>query len=295
MDKIKTTLLFAILFCSLSLLCSGQSDLQIFKIYDHNGNPVEFNTMIEKLTESDVIFIGEQHNDPVSHYFQLKIVKYFNNKFPGNLKIGLEMFETDDQLKIDEYTSGLISEKSFESETRFWNNYKTDYKPIISFAKENKIPVIATNIPRRYASLVYREGLESLNRLNAAQKTYIAPLPISIDTTLKSYQSLMGKGNLHGQTSSTLYLLESQAIKDATMAVMIANNYMQSEKFIHFNGSYHSDWKEGIIAFLLPLVNNLSTSNLSFIRTENIHSFDPELKNIADFIILVDKDMMTSY
>lgn len=74
---------------------------------------------------------------------------------------------------------------------RLWNNHKTDYKPLVDFAKNNRTPFIATNVPRRYASMVFREGFEALNSLPSNEKKWIAPLPIPYDSTLPGYVKMI--------------------------------------------------------------------------------------------------------
>jgi uncharacterized iron-regulated protein len=80
------------------------------------------------------------------------------------------MFEADNQVVLDEYLKGIITGKQFETEAKMWQNYATDYKPMVDFAQKNKIPFVATNIPRRYASLVSKGGLEALNQLSEEGK-----------------------------------------------------------------------------------------------------------------------------
>jgi uncharacterized iron-regulated protein len=70
----------------------------------------------------------------------------------------LEMFERDVQIVLDEYVKDLITEKKFLDDSRPWNNYKTDYRPLVEYAKQNKLPVIAANAPRRYINMVSRGG-----------------------------------------------------------------------------------------------------------------------------------------
>ena len=72
------------------------------------------------------------------------------------LIIGAEMFERDQAEIMKNYLNGSLDEKEFEKQMRLWNNYKTDYKPLLNFAKEHKINYVATNVPRRYASLLYK-------------------------------------------------------------------------------------------------------------------------------------------
>src|SRR5665647_3720976 len=95
-----------------------------------------------------------------------------------DLLLAVEMFEKDNQIIIDEYFAGTIKETSFESESRLWKNYATDYKPLLNFAKENGLKFIASNIPRRYASVVASGGFEALSVLSPGALVYIAPLPV---------------------------------------------------------------------------------------------------------------------
>ena len=90
------------------------------------------------------------------------------------------MFESDNQLIFDEYMQQNISYDRFEAEARLWDNYRTDYYPVVFFAKEHHIPFIATNIPRRYANIVKNKGFEALDSLSEEAKRYIAPLPLSL-------------------------------------------------------------------------------------------------------------------
>ena len=61
----------------------------------------------------------------------------------------MEMFERDAQIVLDEYLNDLITEKKFLDDSRPWENYKTDYRPLVEFARVNKLNVIAANAPRR--------------------------------------------------------------------------------------------------------------------------------------------------
>lgn len=285
--------IFLLFFLFSSRISLGQSDNHLFKIYNDQGIETSYEEMMKSLQNNDLIFLGELHNDPISHWLQIKILKEFNSNFGQDIILGFEMFEADDQYKIDEYLSGRISERSFEAETRLWNNYKTDYKPVFNYAKSNGIAIVATNIPRRYASLVYRENLEGLETLGDLQKSFIAPLPIQIDTTLETYKALMGGGGMAGHGGNQTFLMESQAIKDATMADRILKYFSPGKKFIHLNGSYHSDYKEGIISFIDD--SKYKISNITTVKVKDINTFDDENIGKADFIILLDEDMTTSY
>ena len=209
----------------------------------------------------------------------------------GNLILGAEMFEADDQIIVDEYLSDKLSENSLKAEAKLWPNFKTDYKPLLDFAKTNKLKFIATNIPRRYASLVYNRGLEALDSLEKEAYRYITPLPLEIDMNLKCYKDIMEQAEGHGGVN----LPKSQAIKDATMAYFINKNFEKKNLFIHYNGSYHSDNHEGICWYLNKYNKNYKIVTIATVEQEDINTLDKENLNKADFIIAVPSSFTKTY
>ena len=210
------------------------------------------------------------------------------------LVLGAEMFESDGQIMFDEYMNDLISEKSFESEMRLWPNYETDYKPIVLFAKENNLKFIATNIPRRYASLVYKKDFAGLEKLSDDAKKFIAPLPIKWDAEVGCYKQMIdgmkGMGGPGGET-----IAKAQAMKDATMAHFILKNWTKGQLFYHFNGSFHSDNHEGICWHILQENSKVKILTISTALQTDISSLEDDYKNTADFIICIPEDMTTTY
>lgn len=262
-----------------------------YLIFTGDGQQVDFDQVIRKTNDKSHVFFGELHNNPISHWLQLELTHALFDDHGERLVIGTEMFEADNQLLIDEYFADQISQKNFEEETRLWKNYKTDYKPILEFAKKNKLMFIATNVPRRYANMVYHKGLAVLDVLTDEAKGYLAPLPIKIDTTQVSYQEITQMVEGHQGKN----MMEAQAIKDATMAHFILENSTRRTVFLHLNGSYHSDRKEGIVNFLsrdIPLRKILTITTVS---QDNIDQLDEENRQLADFIIVVDSDMTKTH
>ncbi|MDX1641702.1 MAG: ChaN family lipoprotein, partial [Balneolaceae bacterium] len=207
------------------------------------------------------------------------------------LMIGMEMFEADQQILIDEYVEDHISQTSFESEARLWNNYKTDYMPIVEFAKESEIPLIATNIPRRYASAVYNNGLTALDSLSNSAKQWIAPLPLEVDTTLKSYQAMSQMA--HGHSGANL--IYSQAVKDATIAHFILSNLEENSRMIHLNGAYHSNDFEGIVWYIKQADENPDILTINTVSADDIYNIEHEQLQSADITLAVPSTMTTTY
>ena len=278
----------AILFVNLSF-----SQSVGFKIYNAKGKEVTVEDMAEKMAKYDVVLLGELHNDPISHWVQLKTTKLIGES-GKELVLGAEMFEADNQLLLDEYTSGLIKTSNFEKEARLWPNYKTDYKPLVEYAKENDLQFVATNVPRRYASYVVKNGLEGLETLNDEAKSYIADLPILFDTLTPGYAEMMQMGMGHGMGIDPLNMVKAQAIKDATMSQNILTNFPKKGIFIHYQGDYHSANKGGIYWYIQKTDAKKDVVALSTVSAENL-DWDASYAGRAEFILVVDEDMTKTY
>ncbi len=283
----KIVFLFAALISMMNLSAKGQP---AYVIYNSKGGEADFEKMAKMANERSYVFFGEYHNNPISHWLQFELTKSMYASKKSNLILGAEMFEADNQYIMDEYLNGYISEKSFSEEVRLWSNYNTDYKPLFEFAKANKLKFVATNIPRRYASMVFKKGLESLNNLTDLAKSYVVPInEFQFDTTVNCYKELLHSE--HGGYNMAV----AQAIKDATMAYFINKNMTTDGTFLHYNGAYHSDNYEGILHYLKKYAAAESMMTISTVTQENIESLDESNKGIADFIICVPETMTTTH
>ena len=177
-------------------LMSFTSDKPAYILYDKDGKEVKYAKMLKEMEGADMVFFGELHTDPIAHWMQFELTKALYNKKKEALVLGAEMFEADGQLILDEYLGGLYPTKKYEAEMRLWDNYQTDYKPVVEFAREHEIPFVATNIPRRYASMVNAGGFEALEKLSPEALSYIAPLPIAYDPEVKCYKDMLDMGRM---------------------------------------------------------------------------------------------------
>lgn len=262
-----------------------------YLLYNKDGDVIEYSTLLEQAQASDLIFFGELHNSAVAHWLQNELARDLAEDDSRNLHIGMEMFEADQQVLIDEYFSGYISQRSFESDARLWNNYQTDYKPIVEFARENRLKVVATNIPRRYASSVYMQGLDALDSLDNQAKNWMAPLPIQVDKELQSYKNIAEAARGHGGDN----LIYAQAVKDATMAHFILLNMGFNDRMLHLNGSYHSNDWEGIVWYITETVKGYDILTINTITRDDIHDVDPDDFISADITLVVPSLMTTTY
>jgi len=283
----KKLLLLSLACCVVLNIWAQQKPAYI--LYNSNGKKVSYRKMINKLAQNDIVLIGEYHNNPISHWMELEITKDCKEK--RNLVLGAEMFEQDNQPALDLYLQGKLSAKGLDSAARLWNNYPTDYAPLVNFAKENNIAFAATNIPRRYASMVSRGGFQVLDTIAATTKLWMAPLPINFDANLPGYKNMMDMMAGHGSVN----MLKAQAIKDATMAYFILKYFIPGSLFIHYNGSYHSDNHDGIVWHLMQSKPEVKIVTVTTVSQKDISKLLDENKKKADFIICVDEDMTSTY
>ncbi|HKL08805.1 MAG TPA: ChaN family lipoprotein [Bacteroidales bacterium] len=260
-----------------------------YQIYNPEGKKVNYDKMLSAFQNADIILFGELHNNPIIHWLQYEVS--FDLLKDNQLTFGAEMFETDNQRALTLYLEDGIDFKGLDSLARLWPNFKTDYAPLVHLAKENDRPFIATNIPRRYANIVFKKGFEALDSLSAKEKSWIAPLPIEYDPELPGYKNMLQMMRGHGGKN----LPKAQAIKDATMAYFIAQNFNPENKFIHFHGTYHTDNYEGILWYLKRLMPEVKYITISTVMQSEINQLEKDNKGKADFIICVDDDMTTTY
>ncbi len=277
-------------------LFAFKSDKPAYIIFDKKGKEAKFKEMIKEATSSDVILFGELHNDPVCHWLELETAKSLFENSGDKLVLAAEMFETDNQLLIDEYFSGLIRQKNFEDEAKLWDNYKTDYKPLVEFAKENKLRFVASNVPRRYASMVNKGGFEALDKISPEARTFLPPLPISYDPELPGYIGMLKMMEESGQASHVSENLpKAQALKDATMAHFIMKNFEPGRVVIHYNGSYHSENFEGIYWYIKNQNPDIKIFTITTVAQDTIDSLKEEYIGKADYTICVPANMTKTY
>jgi uncharacterized iron-regulated protein len=280
----------AILIISI-LLPAMRSDKQAYRIFTAKGHASDYSDLRNEALKADVVFFGELHDNPICHWLEYELTCDLYEEAGKNLILGAEMFETDNQLILDEYLSGEIKEKNFEAEAKLWPNYKTDYKPLITFARDSSVSFVATNIPRRYAALVNKMGFEGLENVSTSAKNLMPPLPIAYDPNLPGYKKMVENIGEPGQEHVTENLPKAQAIKDATMAWCILNHYKKGQLFLHFNGSYHSDNYEGILWYLKHANPDLKILTISSAEQADLSILAKESEGMADYIIITPETM----
>jgi uncharacterized iron-regulated protein len=278
-----------ILIMILSNIVMAQ-DKPAYILYNNKGKEVKYHKMVKDLAEADMIFFGEYHTNPISHWLQFELAKSLHKIKGDQLYFGAEMFENGNQLVINEYLAGFYPEKKMLVEiTQLWKNYQTDYKPLVEFAKENKLRFIATNIPRRYASMIYKHGMGTFSMLSPEAKAMIGPLEKYYDASV--YEDM--KANMGGHIPPTMDNIQlSQASKDATMAKFSVESFNEGNLLLHLDGSYHSNNHRGIVWWVNKIKPGLNIKTITTLTMSEWEAMTKEeKKSIANYIIVVADNM----
>lgn len=265
------------------------------KIVDsRTGESAGIEDVVAAMEHVDVLFFGEEHNDSIAHLVQAALYQSLLRTY-SDVTLSMEMFERDAQLVVDEYLGGHITEAKLEAEGKAWKNY-ADYAPLVHMAQTANQPVIAANVPTRYANLVSRKGLNALHALPKVARKYLTAQPVNTDQPLyeqKFNQAMGGHGHGMGPT-----IFHAQLLRDATMAESISKAWRQNKraKILHLNGRFHSDESLGTVAALQSLRKKIAVLTVSCFSPDDFE--DPDWEKHApmgDFIILTDPNVPKSF
>jgi uncharacterized iron-regulated protein len=259
------------------------------RVYDSSEKRFsDFESMLAALSQTEVVFVGEQHDDPATHRLERAILEGLSHR-RGNIVVALEMFERDVQLALDDYLAGRSSEEEFLSSSRPWPRYMTDYRPLVEFARIRGWRVVASNVPRRYASQVSKQGLAAVDAVSAAERKLIATqIQCPMDDYFNRFSEVMnghpvedgkqmGIGEDAERRAKTERFYYAQCIKDETMAESIADqfqlqtNSQQKLLVVHFNGAFHSDYRLGAAA---RAGRRLPTSKIKVLTVVPVENLD---------------------
>ncbi len=289
-----------LLLLTMKISSAAQIGEANFRVYDAKGNAATLEQIVAASGKADAVFLGENHDDAVAHFLQAEIFKRVFETYGKQKQIALsmEMFERDTQIVLDEYLKDIITEKKFLDDSRPWNNYKTDYRPLVEFAKQNKLNVIAANTPRRYVNVVSRNGRDALNQLSPEARRWLAPLPYPATSAeyAKKFNALMGdaSGVEHGVSN----FLDSQTLWDATMAFSI-REFIKKDKnalVVHLNGSFHTENRLGTAEQFLRTEPKAKILVVTMRYEDDFTNFDKSKHtDLGDFVILTDAKVPRSF
>lgn len=234
------------LLLSTALLCFGAGSVSAAQFSDaKSGKELTATQLAQKLAKYDVVFFGEYHDQGEIHKSEIDLLEALHKIKGEKLALSMEMFEADNQEKLDSFLAGSLSEEDFLATSRPWPNYKTDYAPLVNFAKEHKMPVVAANVPRFLAAHVAKnnastEGIEAQYQKWLPKHTY-APEGAYKDKFYAQMNSPEAPMKMPPARLAAVYA--AQCLKDDKMAESMAafSDAHKKMQVLHINGCFHSD------------------------------------------------------
>ena len=223
-----------------------------FSLYEpvHGVNPrktVKLTEIINDVIDKPIIYIGERHTNYEDHKVQLELIMELSKR-GRKFAIGMEMFQRPFQKAIDDYLSGVISEREFLKASEYFKRWKYDYnlyREIIEFAKAEKIPVVALNLREEIVKKVAEGGLDALTQVEKKE------IPQDMDMADEDYKErLMNVFRFHERTSIKNFdnFYQSQILWDETMAHSIAQFMVDKPDYqvVVLAGEQHIMFSSGI-------------------------------------------------
>jgi uncharacterized iron-regulated protein len=245
----------------------------------------DFATVEAALKQSQIVYVGEIHNHAWGHRLELQLLEKF---FAGqhNIAVAFEMFERDVQAIMDGYIAGQTSEEFFTANSRPWGNYATDYRPLVQFAQSYRLPVLAMNVPRRYAEYAAKGKDDALWLMPALEKSFMAEQILALEGKYKQkfYETMQN----HVPPEIIERYYRSQCLKDDTMAKSIAEFLKTHPEagVISYTGAFHSDEYLGLVEKVRMQMPTLKRLLVSIVPVSGESVPDPEnYSHLADFVL----------
>jgi uncharacterized iron-regulated protein len=259
---------------------------------------VDFDGMADGLARHDVVFVGEQHDDPATHRLEAALLEAVGRR-ARNVIVSLEMFERDVQPLLDDHVVGRVAEADFLAGSRPWRNYADDYRPLVRMAAARRWPVVAANVPRPLASAVSRGGWAALDTLPEAHRPWYAARRECAPEGeyFRRFGEAMGGMGGHGPGADTaaaratlVRFYQAQCLKDETMAESIARarQAWPGWMVIHYNGAFHSDHRLGTVERLARRLPSARIAVVAVVPVPDPAAADPaEHAGRGDYVVFV--------
>ncbi|MFO7891412.1 MAG: ChaN family lipoprotein [bacterium] len=280
--------------CSSELRFSYELNKMVTIMRGKQDTELTSEQFLKEISDSKVIFVGEIHSDSLTHVFEYELLKNIYAKH-NKIAVALEMFERDVQVDLNKYLDGEISEEEFMEKSRPWDNYTSAYKPLVDFAKENQLPVLAMNVPRRYANKVAMQGEKVLDKIPDSETEWIArKLEYPDGSYKKRFTAQMGgekrPGPMGKFNSENLY--KAQCLKDDTMAESISDFLKKNPgyKVIAFQGSFHVAYGLGLAKKLHMSKPDIDQKVAICIPVDDLSSFNfDKHRDRGDYLVFIYK------
>ena len=215
-------------------------------LHTATGHYINQQELLSSLNRYPLVYVAEQHDNPASHRLQLKVLKAMQARHPGQLTLGMEMFNNEQQAALDQWVAGELSEKAFLRQSRWYENWGSDfelYRELLEFSRDQKIPVIGLNVPKTLGRKVSMTPLDKLDRETREQ---LPAMDMSDPYQRAMIEEIFGAHDAGASIVESFY--RRQTLWDETMAATVAE-YMRERPdhyMVVIAGGWHVHYGFGI-------------------------------------------------
>jgi uncharacterized iron-regulated protein len=221
---------------------------------------VSVSELADALVKYDVVIFGEIHGHPGVHLQELELLRALHKRDPRWI-LSLEQFERDVQGVVDDYLAGRIGERALIGRGRAWDNYPSSYRPLVTYAREQQLPVIASEAPGWEIACIGEHGPQILEQFTPVERSWIArDLHVTSDAYRDKYMKFQSGSATHGGGGATTpearlkseRSFTAQVARDDTMAESIVRALKEypGRKLLHLTGDFHADGFLGTVTRL---------------------------------------------
>ena len=284
-----------LLIAFLLAVCLLSAKVWPARFYDSSGEMLSLKEMTDRLCDYDVVFFGEWHGDQTLQDLQVEVFDALV-KDKGPVILSLEMYERDQQTRLDSLSAGRLDYETFVGRDRTWPTLNHE---LMRHALEDGSYILAANVPRRYAARIAREGTDWLGELEFPERALIAD---SLHVWPNEYQrrfytTMTGSPELTDDLAPQMRammprMFAAQCLKDDTMAMSIAHRIMLSSYYptrvMHVCGEFHSSARLGTVSRLEARLPRLKIAVISPVAAiDESYTLPEEARGEGDFLIVL--------
>lgn len=233
-----------------------------------SGTNLDVEALAQRLASTDVVIIGEYHGHQAAHLLQSQIQTALYRQQPQQV-LSMEQFNLDNQAAVDAYLNDESGETEMIEDSSAWNNYRGSYRPLIEFARQHGLPVIAANAPAAVVRCVGREGANYLEKLPRTEREQLPNNPF-MDTSAYREKFTAAITGSHSAADDALgerinNTYKAQLLRDNTMAsrILAARAAHPGHQVVHTTGTFHSEEHLGTVALLKQRAPDTSVAVIS--------------------------------
>lgn len=263
-----------------------------YQLLDKQYQALSLPQVTKALADTDVVFIGEYHRNQASHLLQMRLLQGLHEQRKSSVILTMEQFERDQQSILDDYLASKVGERYLMEEGSSWKSYQGSYRPLVEYAKQHDLSVVAANAPGDIIRCIGRQGESYLSKLSAQEKSMIAAQPFAeVAGYADKYFGFMGNSGHAKRKKRMQQSYLAQLTRDNTMAesILKALQKQPNAQVVHLNGSFHSAGHLGTAGALKRMNPALKIAVITPIHQDELASFKQENKHLDDFYYVLNR------